>query len=88
MNDRMQTGYVYLRTEPASRNFHPGFRPELTPKQMLGLGVFGGRYMSDCRAELPASWFRRARLSPKCHRPELNFFGVNASQPLSVWRAK
>ena len=42
--------------------------------------------MTDCRAEFPASWFRRAKLSPERHDPALNYFGVNASQPLSVWR--
>jgi hypothetical protein len=88
VNDKMQKGYVYLRTEPAGRNFHRDFKPELTPKQMLELGVFGGRYMTDCRAEFPKSWFARARLCPERHDPRLNFFKVNASQPLAVWRAK
>jgi len=86
VNDLMQRGYVYFRTEPAGRNFDPDFTPQLTPKQMLALGVFGGRYMTDCRAEFPASWFLRAKLSPERHDPALNYFGVNASQPLSVWR--
>jgi hypothetical protein len=88
VNDRMQTGYVYLRTEPPGRNFRPDFKPELTPKQMLELGVFGGKYMTDCRAEFPASWFVRARLASGPRDPGLNHFGVDASQPLSVWRAK
>jgi hypothetical protein len=86
VNDRMQKGYVYHRTEPAGRNFAPGFAPELTPKQMLALGVFGGRYMTDCRAEFPASWFTRAKLSPGRRNPALNYFGVNASQSLATWR--
>ena len=84
----MQHGYVYWLTEPAGRNFHADFRPELTPKAMLALGVFGGKYMTDCRAEYPADWFERAKLCPERHDPRLNCFGVNASQPLSVWRAK
>jgi len=88
VNDRMQQGYVYYRTEPIGRRFHPDFRPELTPKQMLRLGVFGGKYMTDCAAEFPEDWFARAKLSSERHEPGLNFFGVNASQPLSVWRAK
>ena len=88
VNDLMQKRYVYFLTEPAGRNFHPEFKPELTPKQMLTLGVFGGRYMTDCRKEFPADWFVRARLCHERHDPELNYFGVNASQPLAVWRAK
>ena len=82
VNDKMQKGYVYFRTKPMGRAFRPGFTPELTPKQMLELGVFGGKYMTDCRKEFPASWFKRAKLSPDRPRASLNYFGVNASQPL------
>jgi hypothetical protein len=88
VNDRMQKGYAYYLSEPEGKNFHPGFKPELTPKQMLELGVFGGKYMTDCRKEFPASWFARAKLSPAFHDPGMNCFGINASQPLAVWRAR
>jgi hypothetical protein len=88
VNDKMQKGYVYWRTKPAGRNFRPGFKPELTPKQLLELGVFGGKYMTDCRAEFPASWFARARFSEDRRRVSLNYFGVTASQPLELWRKK
>lgn len=88
VNDLMQQDYVYVLTEATGQNFHVEFRPELTPKEMLELGVFGGRYLTDCTAEFPAEWFKNARLCPDRHDPELNYFGVNASQPLSVWRAK
>lgn len=86
VNDKMQHGYVYYLTEPIGRNFASGFEPELTPKQMLQLGVFGGKYMTDCGAEFPASWYARAKLCPERHDPGVNYFGVNASQPLAVWR--
>jgi hypothetical protein len=88
VNDRMQRGYTYSLTEPAGRNFDPRFQPELTPAEMLALGVFGGKYMTDCRDEFPASWFRRAKLSPERRDPALNYFGVDASQPLAEWRRK
>lgn len=88
VNDKMQIDYRYLLTEPAGANFRADFRPELTPQEMLELGVFGGKYMTDCREEFPATWFERAKLCPERHDPELNFFRVNASQPLSVWREK
>jgi hypothetical protein len=84
----MQSGYRYQLTEPAGRNFDPEFTPELSPKEMLALGVFGGKYMTDCRGEFPKSWFEGARLSPERHDPSVNYFGVDASQPLKVWRAK
>ncbi len=86
VNDLMQTAYVYYRIEPAGRNFDEGFSPDLTPRELLALGVFGGKYMTDCAAEFPSSWFRRAKLCAARHDPSLNFFGVNASQPLRVWK--
>ena len=88
VNDRMQQGYTYWRTEPVGRNFAPSFDPELTPREMLELGVFGGKYMTDCRDEFPKSWFIKAKLSPERRNPKLNFFRVNASKPLSCWREK
>jgi len=88
VNDKMQRGYIYFCTEPVGRSFAPEFRPQLTPKQMLQLGVFGGKYMTDCRREFPASWFTRAKLCATRHDPHLNCFGVNASQPLATWRRK
>ena len=88
VNDLMQQGYVYYRTEPPGRNFDPTFRPQLTPKEMLELGVFGGKYMTDCRDEFPASWFTKARLCHERHDPRLNCFGVNASQSLGTWWRK
>jgi hypothetical protein len=88
VNDLMQSGYRYIRSARIGRDFDPAFEPELTPAEMLALGVFGGRYMTDCRAEFPASWFRRAKLCAERHDPALNFFRVNASQPLAVWRKK
>ena len=87
VNDRMQKGYAYWRTQPAGKGFHPDFQPQLTPKEMLALGVFGGRYMTDCRDEFPREWFAGAKLS-RVRDPKLNCFGVDASQPLAVWREK
>jgi hypothetical protein len=88
VRDKMQSGYRYELTAHTGKKFHPDFRPELTPKQMLALGVFGGKYMTDCTKEFPADWFTKAKLCPEKHDPKINLFGVNASQPLSVWRAK
>ena len=88
VNDLMQTNYNYVRSEPMGRHFHADVQPELTPKEMLELGVFGGKYMTDCTAEFPADWFANARLCHDRHNPDLNFFGVNASQPLPYWRER
>ncbi|MGD0229948.1 MAG: hypothetical protein ABSC19_06250 [Syntrophorhabdales bacterium] len=86
--DLMQDGYVYALTAPAGRDFDPRFTPDLTPGQMLRLGIFGGKYMTDCADEFPAEWFDGTRLCHERHDPALNCFGVNASLPLSVWRKK
>lgn len=91
VNDVMQKGYEYLRVEPIGKNFDKDFRPDLSPKEMLELGVFGGIYMRDCKDEFPADWFSNAKLAPeseKSHLSELNYFKVNASQPLSEWIKK
>jgi hypothetical protein len=88
VNDLMQSGYSYNLTEPIGKNFDPQFNPELSPKEMLSLGVFGGKYMTDCGKEFPESWFKDAKLCHEFHDPKLNFFGVNASQTLSQWRKK
>jgi len=61
VNNKMQQGYRYALVEPIGRNFDPEFKPELTPKEMLALGIFGGKYMTDCRKEFPSSWFTRAK---------------------------
>jgi hypothetical protein len=84
----MQSDYRYQLVEQSGRAFHPEFRPDLTPKEMLHLGVFGGKYMTDCAGEFPGDWFAGAKLSPAKRDPSINCFGVDASQPLSVWRAK
>jgi hypothetical protein len=88
VNDQMQKGYRYLLTQPMGKNFDALFAPELTPREMLELGIFGGKYMTDCQAEFPAAWFKKAKLSPKKFDPSLNFFGVAASKPLSYWKEK
>ena len=74
VNDRMQKGYRYRLTAPIGRNFDPEFHPELTPAEMLRLGVFCGKYMTDCRKEFPESWFVRAKLSPEHARLRAQFF--------------
>jgi len=88
VNDLMQENYTYYLTEPMGKNFHTEFNPQLTPNQMLVLGVFGGKYMTDCHGEFPKDWFVKARLNHEQHDPELNFYGVNASQSLVEWKKK
>lgn len=91
VNDKMQQGYSYELTAPLGTAFDARFHPELSPQQMLELGVFGGRYLRDCVDEFPKAWFKKARFYPEGlagHDPELNFFMVDASLPLEVWVQK
>ena len=88
VNDIMQRNYYYYLTKPIGKDFDHEFKPELTPEEMLKMGVFGGKYMTDCKDEFPKSWLKKARLCSQKHDPKLNFFKINASQPLSVWRKK
>jgi hypothetical protein len=88
VNDKMQKRYRYVLSAPVGRNFDPEFKPELTPRKMLRLGVFCGKYMTDARKEFPNSWFAGAKLAHDHRDCALNFFGVDASQPLSIWRNK
>ena len=85
VNDKMQSGYTYNLTEKIGKNFDESFNPELTPKEMLMLGVFGGKYLTDCREEFPKDWFNDAKLSLSKKNADLNFYKVDASLPLSEW---
>ena len=88
VNDKMQQGYRYARVARIGRDFDPQFKPELTPRRMLELGAFCGKYMTDTRDEFPGIWFSQAKMSPHGRDCSLNFFGGDASQKLSVWREK
>ena len=69
-------------------SFDFDFQPDLSPKAMLSMGVFGGKYMTDCRDEFPDAWFLDAKLSSDIKNKNLNYFQVDASLPLSTWREK
>ena len=89
VNDKMQKKYQYFLTEEIGKNFDKEFKPQLTPKQMLSLGIFGGIYMRDCKKEFPKDWFEKAKFAIG-DKPDknLNYFKIKASQPLKVWREK
>ena len=88
VNEKYQHDYTYPLTEPTGKNFREDFTPDLTPKQMLALGIFGGDYFNEVPSEFPADWFAGVPLSTGGAHAEFNFFNVNASQPLSEWQRK
>lgn len=91
VNDSMQKGYSYELTESIGKNFHPDFKPQLSPKEMLEIGVFNGKYLNDCREEFPIDWFENAKIYTGNNSEgdaSLNFFKVRASQSLKEWQRK
>lgn len=92
-SDNFQKHYRYTRVARIGKDFDKVFKPELTPKQMLKLGVFGGAYFigvdGGIPSDLPKEWFRKAKLS-ESGKPmnDCNYFGVSASQSLTEWKRK
>ena len=89
VNEEYQKGYEYALTEHAGENLDKEFKPELTPKQMLSLGIFGGNYFVESPREFPEDWFENVEFSKTGHADKnLNYFKINASQPLEIWQKK
>lgn len=86
VDDSLQS-YRYTLTAPVGQHFADNFHPELTPQQMLELGVFGGNYFQGEHQEFPKEWFENAKLS-STHNPALNYFAVDASQSRQIWQQK
>lgn len=87
VDDKMQKTHYYL-TEETGKNFDTDFEPELSPKELLALGIFGGKYMTDCKDEFPDDWFENAKLASHARDIKLNYYGVDASMPLKHWQDK
>lgn len=88
VDEEYQTGYSYTRSQPIGEQFQSDFTPDLTPIEMLQLGIFGGDYFNHIPNEFPAAWFENVTLSLGGADAKLNYFHVNASQPLHVWQQK
>lgn len=89
VNNDIQKRYTYTLEKPMGKDFDKDFKPDLTPKQMLALGVFDGYYVDNSyKKEFPKDWFSKAKLAKDGPDEELNYFKVHASQPLSVWQKK
>lgn len=87
VNDKMQKNYTYFLEAPYGKITDPDFKPELSPAQMLKMGVFEGKYLNDCRDEFPSSWFRGAKISTRAD-PSLNCFKIKSRQSLQEWQKK
>ena len=87
VNDRMQKNYQYTIDTGIGEDFHINFKPHFSPKKMLELGIFEGKYCNDCTNEYPDFWFKNAKLSP-VPNVKINHFSVKSRQPLSTWVKK
>jgi len=86
--DKMQQGYEYEYTAPMGKNFAPDFAPELTPKQMLELGVFEGHYLTDCKQEFPKDWFINAKICTQKPDINQNYFKLKSRMSLQEWKRR
>ncbi len=70
-----------------TEQFYKLFKPQLTPKKMLELGVFGGAYFDGNVKEFPKDWFKKAKLS-KTFDISMNRFKITAGQSRKEWMDK
>jgi len=76
-----------LKKKVDNLDFYKIFKPELTPKKMLELGVFGGSYFKLNIKEYPKSWFKKAKLG-KTFDVKKNRFNVRAGLTRKEWLNK
>ena len=88
--NKMEEGYSYVLAENPGENLPMKF--EITPPEMLEMGVFEGHYLNDCLLEFPKEWFLKAiknnALSPEYPNPECNYFKVKSRLSLQEWQKK
>ena len=66
------------------KNIYKIFKPELTPKRMLEMGIFGGSYFGLNIKEFPSLWFKKVKVS-KTFDVSLNRFKVKAGLSRQHW---
>ena len=76
-----------LLKKKGKEDFYKLFKPQLKPKKMLELGVFGGAYFGLDTKEYPKSWFINAKIS-KNFDTSLNRFKVKSGLSRKEWQEK
>ena len=77
----------FIKTKIIDIDIYKIFKPEISPKKMLELGVFGGSYFGSKIKEYPKSWLQKAKLS-KNFDINLNRFKVKSGLSREHWMEK
>ena len=77
----------FIKKEIIDKDIYKIFKPQLTPKKMLELGVFGGSYFGLKIKEYPKSWFKNAKISIDFD-VNLNHFRVKSGLSRKQWLEK
>ena len=77
----------FLKKKVRTLDFYKIFKPQLTPKKMLELGVFGGAYFGLKVQEYPKSWFVKVKIS-KTFDVNLNRFKIVSGLSREHWIEK
>ena len=77
----------FIKKKIIDKNIYKIFKPELSPKKMLELGVFGGSYFGLNIKEYPSTWFKKAKVSKKFDVNN-NRFRVAAGLSRKEWISK
>jgi len=89
-NNKMdKCNYSYVLEENMGDIGNTDFKPHFSPKEMLDLGIFEGKYLNDCILEFPVEWFFDAlenrKLSPEKSNIECNYFKIKSRMSLGEW---
>ena len=87
VSDKMQQNYSYEIVAPFGEVQSSTFQPHFSPKEMLRLGVFEGKYLNDCQSEFPNDGFDDAKICQVADA-KANYFGIKSRSSLSIWRQK
>ena len=92
-NNKMDKGnYSYIIEKDMGDISNTDFKPHFSPKEMLDLGIFEGKYLNDCVLEFPVEWFLDAleneKLSPEKVNIDCNYFKIKSRMSLGEWKKR
>ena len=76
-----------IKKKIINKNYYKIFKPELSPKKMLDLGVFGGSYFGLNIKEYPKSWFKKSKIN-RTFDVNINYFKIKSGLSRKHWIEK